>query len=445
MMKKIFGRILLAITLVSSLISILILHYVFAGTEEITAKNDRIPETVSDKGPLTDEGEADWPSWRGPSLDGKSTLTDIITDWTGGLKKLWDVKFLCQGKYSITWSAPVVRGSRLIVMGREEKKDLVFCLNANNGELIWKGSYYSEAATNHGSGPRATPFIDDTHVYTFGRSGDLACWDLLNGNLLWRKNIYEDGGEKTLYGNSSSPLVYNELIIVQGGNNSVASAYQKYTGKLIWRSEKGLDSYATPTVMRTENGDRLLILGGNNLYSLDPTGGITHWTSPWTTINDNNACTPVIEGNLIFITAFDTGCEVLKTDGNKVEIVWKNKIIDCFHSDSIILDGFIYSYSGGSSTNNGYFKCVELKTGKESWSTNKLGWGTMVYVDGHLLCMDIKGNLYLARAIPDKFQIETSFPKALGKVTSPAWTIPVIANGKLYLRYIERLICYKLK
>ena len=32
----------------------------------------------------------------------------------------------------------------------------------------------------------ATPCIDGEHVYTFGRSGDLVCWLLLDGEAVWR-------------------------------------------------------------------------------------------------------------------------------------------------------------------------------------------------------------------------------------------------------------------
>ena len=33
---------------------------------------------------------------------------------------------------------------------------------------------------------------------------------------------------------------------------------------------------------------------------------------------------------------------------------------------------------------------------------------------------------------------------ALGEPKHPAWTIPVVANGRLYLRYRQRLMCYDL-
>lgn len=65
------------------------------------------------------------------------------------------------------------------------------------------------------------------------------------------------------------------------------------------------------------------------------------------------------------------------------------------HSDGYILDGFLYGYSGQSLQNKGDFKCLNLADGTVKWSTDEMGWGTCTYVDGHLLCLDIKGNLFL--------------------------------------------------
>jgi len=38
-----------------------------------------------------------------------------------------------------------------------------------------------------------------------------------------------------------------------------------------------------------------------------------------------------------------------------------------------------------------------------------------------------------------------SIKKAIEDVKSRAWTKPVVANGKLYLRYMQQLVCYELK
>jgi hypothetical protein len=125
-------------------------------------------------------------------------------------------------------------------------------------------------------------------------------------------------------------------------------------------------------------------------------------------------------------------------------VLWTSKVLASHHSDPFILDGFIYGYSGQSNQNKGYFKCIKLDDGTEKWSTDKLGWGTVLHVDGHLLCMDNEGNLFLIKPNTDDVQIVTEFEGALGDIDHPAWTIPIVANGKLYLRYMQRLLCYAL-
>jgi outer membrane protein assembly factor BamB len=103
--------------------------------------------------PIT-KGEADWICWRGINGDGRSGVSGIKTDWSDGLTKIWRIDFLCQGKESATWSAPVIQGNRLVVCGRDDVNDMVFCLNPEDGGLIWKQAYPAKTErTNYGAGP----------------------------------------------------------------------------------------------------------------------------------------------------------------------------------------------------------------------------------------------------------------------------------------------------
>jgi outer membrane protein assembly factor BamB len=122
-------------------------------------------------------------------------MTGVIKDWSSGLKQIWEVDYLCQGKASAAWSAPVVQGDRLIVCGRDEGNDLIFCLKAVDGNLLWRNHYAAKVPGNHGTGMRATPYIDENRIYTFGRGGDLVCWDLNEGKIVWHKNVRDEGGQ----------------------------------------------------------------------------------------------------------------------------------------------------------------------------------------------------------------------------------------------------------
>jgi outer membrane protein assembly factor BamB len=415
------------------------------GSESLTGRHESLPGVAKNIPPVT-KGESDWLNWRGAEFDGKSPMTGMKTDWGTGLKKLWEVAFLCQGNSTASWSQPVIKGNRLIIPGRDSDNDLVFCLNSETGELIWKGSYPANAETAHGPGSRATPFIDSTFVYTFGRSGDLACWNLENGKLIWMQNVKAQGGAEPQWGLSATPLVLGNKVIVQAGGTATIVAYEKTTGKFLWKSLQGESGYAAIIPVKIDSSIKILAYHGKGLSCLNPEDGKELWQAAWPTEYCVNASTPIISGDVVFhASGYGMGAEALKISENSNKVLWKNKNFEAQHTDAILIDGYIYGYSGESSRNKGDFKCLDLKTGKEMWSSKEIGLGTCAYADGHLICLDYKGNLYLIKPSPKSFQKVGEMKNAIPEVKALSWTGPVIANGKLYLRYMQRLICYDLR
>lgn len=420
------------------------MYQMVLGSEPITGRQDQVPSPMAPTPPVT-TGPADWTNWRGPNFEGKNATTGIRTDWSKGLQKVWHINYLCQGNATASWSSEVVQGNRLIASGRDEMNDLVFCIDTETGKLIWKGYYMADAATSHGPGSRATPFISNNKVYTFGRSGDLVCWQLEDGKLLWRKNVKDAGGAEPSWGFSTTPLVFDNKVIVQGGGTALVIAYDKQTGNLLWKSMEGEAGYAAAITMNIEGETKLLVYQGTGLSCLEPSDGKVLWTAPWPTEYFVNASTPIVSNDIIFHSSgYKTGSEAIKVTKNGYTVLWKNDIMQAQHTDPVLIDGYIYGYSGESSRNNGQFKCIELSTGKEMWSTNEIGQGTCTYADGYLICQDIKGNLFLIKPDPSGFKKVSEMKPAVDDVKNPAWTVPVVANGKLYLRYLQQLICYQL-
>ena len=448
-LKKFFKWLLIFIGVLAILLAIAAIWWrselsILLGADKLSGKKEVIPSANAKIKPLTN-GQADWICWRGSNGDSRSPVTGIRQDWTGGLKKLWEVNFLCQGSTSATWSAPVIQGNRLVVCGRNKSADLIFCLDPVNGEILWQESYKTKAKSNYGSGPRATPYIDNDYVYTFGRSGDLICWQLLDGKLIWHCNVNEEGGKEPTWGHCSSPLILNQLVIVQAGGSAGVIAYNKMDGKVVWKNGPEKAGYAALVPMNIQGTPAILSFYGQGLMALATASGKKLWDIPWKTDYDVNAVTPLVHEDTIFITSgYGTGGALIKVSDKEAKILWINKVIAPQHSDPHIIDGFIYSYSGQSFQNKGVFKCVDLKTGTEKWSTSEMGWGTCTFVDGHLFCCDIKGNLFLFKPDPQKFDKTTEFPNALGKIKGPVWTVPVIANDRVYLRFNQHLVCYDL-
>ncbi len=418
---------------------------IFMGTEQLSGEMEGIPSTENVELTQLAKGDADWISWQGVNGDNRSLVTGIVKDWSEGLEKLWEVNYLCQGDLSATWSAPVIQGNRLVILGRDDENDLIFCLNPDDGKLLWKRSYKAKAISSHGTGPRATPVIDEDRVYTYGRSGDLKCWSLFDGKELWAANVKNEGGAEPTWGQASSPLIIDELVVVQGGGAARTVAYDKMTGEIVWKSGEGIAGYAAITATDIDGKKIILVFHGKGFSALDAEEGEELWNVAWETSYDVNATTPIVVEDKVFITSgYKTGGMLLKITSTGADSLWRNKTIAAQHSDPYIIGGFIYGYSGDSAQNRGAFKCISLDTGEEQWKTNKMGWGTCVFVDDHLLCCDIKGNIFSMKSDPEKFVLVTELPKALGEVKGPVWTKPVLANGLLYLRFKQKLVCYKI-
>ena len=418
-------------------------YQMIAGSESLTGNIEAIPTEKVEIPPLT-KGDADWPNWRGLNFDGKSSITGIKTDWSKGLTKVWQVDYLCQDNATASWSTPVIQGNRLVIPGRDEKNDLVFCINSETGKLIWKGSYEAITNTSHGPGARATAVIDSNLVYTFGRGGDVACWQLLDGKMLWKKSVMSEGGSEPQWGHSATPFVFENKLIVQGGGKATVIAYDKINGNVLWKSLEGEAGYSAAMKIEFDSVPKLLIYHGTGLSCLNPEDGKVLWTIPWLTEYNVNATTPIVTGNLIFHTSgYGMGGELIEANEKGYKVLWKNNIIEAQHSDLILIDGYLYGYTG-ESNNRSPFKCVEFKTGKEMWSTNEIGGGTCIFVENHLICLDVKGNLYLVMPNPKSFNKVGEIKEAIKDVKNLAWTSPVAANGKLYLRYMQTLICFNL-
>ena len=84
------------------------------------------------------------------------------------------------------------------------------------------------------------------------------------------------------------------------------------------------------------------------------------------------------------------------------------------------------------------------------WSEPGLTRSSLLYVDGHLVCLSEDGAVRLLKATPKKYDLVAGTilrePTAGGKplLTYPAWAAPALAHGLLYLRGESNLVCLEL-
>src|SRR2546427_392216 len=83
---------------------------------------------------------ADWPQWRGPARNGVSAEQGWSAQWPpAGPRRLWSAP-VGEG-----WSSFAVVGGRVYTAGNANNQDTVYCLNADNGQAVWRYSYPAAA------------------------------------------------------------------------------------------------------------------------------------------------------------------------------------------------------------------------------------------------------------------------------------------------------------
>ena len=105
---------------------------------------------------------------------------------------------------------------------------------------------------------------------------------------------------------------------------------------------------------------------------------------------------------------------------------------------AIKVGDFVYGSSGSR------FVCLDFKTGEDVWKGRSVGSGGLLYADGHLYLRNDRGDLALIE-VSDKEYLEKGRFTQSEKTDVKTFPTPVIANGHLYLRDHDFLLCYDIK
>ncbi|MDD4891260.1 MAG: PQQ-like beta-propeller repeat protein [Phycisphaerae bacterium] len=394
----------------------------------------------------TSQPGGDWPKWRGPNGDNVPALKSFPQDLEKGLKKLWSVDMLCKGKNAAAWSCPSILGDKLVVTGRDENKDTIVCLNADTGAPVWNREYDSPGpAVQYGTGPRATPLIDGDVVYTFGCMGRVACSSMKDGAEIWKRDAAEMGGKMPMWGHSSTPLLLDDNLIVQVGGKNLAVALNKKTGATVWSSFAADAGYAAVTTATIGGKEQLVVFGAAGLFGLAPDSGKKVWEFAWPTAFGMNCTTPIMVGGRMLICSSENGGKggmaMVKFEAGQPKMEWENHKVGPGHNDPVIIGKYAYAYTNYSMEPKG-FTCVDLTNGEQKWFNAEVGGpGTAVKVGDNVLCLANRGKLALVHPDERGMRRFSEFEAIKG---GPVWTQPIVARGKVYVRFANQLICYQI-
>ena len=385
----------------------------------------------------------DWPQFLGPTRDGVSHGPPLAESWgAAGPRILWR-KSVGQG-----FAGPAVVGGRVILFHRVGAEEVVESLDPASGASTWRYAYPTRYRDDFGfdEGPRAVPVIADGVIYTFGAEGQLHAIDLATGTRVWSEDTMKRFAvAKAFFGAGGSPLVESGRVIANiGGDKAGIVAFDAKTGKVLWTSTDDDASYSSG-VAATIGGRRLgVFLTRDRLLGLDMSTGKIEFERRWRARQaaSVNAATPLIIDDAIFVSAeYGPGAGVLRASGTTLADLWtSDDVLNNHYATSVYHGGYLYGFHGRQEFGQS-FRAVEFRTGVVKWTEDRFRAGSVLLAGDRLVIVREGGELVLAPASPQAFR-PTARAQILQGVVRP---YPAIANGMLYVRNENTLICVDLR
>jgi len=434
---------------------------------------------------------ADWPQLRGQNRDGKSAETGLLKEWPNdGPSLAWKIDKLGGG-----YSAPSIAAGRIFGMSNRGEDEVVWAVSETDGKELWVsrlGPAFAQRPSQGKEGPGCTPTVDGERLYVVGLGGNVACLQVEDGKIVWQISMTDDfGGRVPMWSYRESPLIDGDkVVITPGGSNATLVALDKLTGKTIWKSKlpdsqtanderpgivfagfgggrgdsggrrgrgrggfgggSGGASYVSAIAIDFEGQRQYVQLISNTLVAFAASDGKFLWRydKPANRMGINCSTPLYHDGHVFASSAYGAGCGLVKlskgADGAiKAEEVYANTDMQNHHGGMIFLDGYLYGASGGNE--GGALICLDFQTGKVMWdqrqSVGRRAKGSVTLADGRLYYRMEDGTMLLIEPSPKQY-IERGRFEQPDRSRAPAWPYPVIANGKLYIRDQDVLLCY---
>jgi hypothetical protein len=391
----------------------------------------------------------EWPSWRGPRLDGTSTETGVPTRWTATENVRWKAPIPGTGH-----SSPIVWGDRVFVTSCIEDRGerLLLCLDRRTGKVLWQKAVLTaplERKHHLNSHASSTPATDGKHVWvTFLAYPEVQvfCYDV-DGNKAWQTS---PGQLHSRHGFCSSPVLYRDSLIVNCDQDAdgYLVALDRATGKEKWRVARPnkTRSYCVPILVQSAKrpGVTQLVLSGSKCVTgYDADTGKLLWIIDGPT--EQYVASLVFHQELLFLTTGfpEYHLMAIRPDGsgnitNSDAIAWhighaENGAKGAAYVPSpVAANGCFFVVS-----DPGFLSCLDARTGKRLWM-QKLGRrhsASPVLIDGRIYLPDDDGVTHVVTAA------RTFEAVAKNPLGEPVFASPAVSRGQLFLRGVRNLYC----
>jgi outer membrane protein assembly factor BamB len=415
---------------------------------------------------------ANWPQWRGEG-QGISTEKKLPTEWSTTKNIKWKVPIEGRGHSSpIVWGkyvflttdiegdviqgvTPPVRkedygelGKHPDGVGADRKHTLkVLCYDRDTGKLLWERTAYQGAVFDYrhrrNTYASATPATDGKYVFAFFWSEGLYAYDF-KGNLIWKVEMPKLGTASV--GSGTSPTLYGDYVIVQcdedlqKGKGSFIAAYNKKTGKQVWRTPREVSvTWSVPTVIQTKTRTELVTTAAEAIISYDPQTGKELWHTKG--LESNAIPSPVTNGEIVIVeSGFPTKItKAIRLGANgelkDSDLAWTYSKGTAYVPSPILYNNLVYLM-----TDRGVLTCLDVNTGEVKYEGGRIPipasfTASPVAFDGKILLTSEDGDTFVVKAGPKHEIIGTN------SLNEPVYASPAIANGMIFIRAEKNLYC----
>lgn len=331
-------------------------------------------------------------------------------------------------------------------MDRQAERERVLCFNAKTGQPLWQHVYaadYGDMAYHNG--PRLTPTVHDGRVYTLGAVGHIRCLDARTGRVIWSNDAMGRlGSQRPQWGFAASAVIYKDTVIYHVGAvpNGCLIAFDRSTGREVWRSVEDSAGYCTPIIIDHDGRAQLICWNPQRLISVSPDTGELHWAIDYPIRYGVSIATPIYADSLVFVSSFWHGAKAVRPgDGS---IAWEDEMLRGIMAQPLYRDGHAYLLERQFGV-----VCFELVTGKQLWQDeeprmtrrDRNPQASMVWLGDtdRAIVLNALGDLILCRFTPAGY-VEQSRTKIIGET----WALPAFADRFVYARDDHELVCVAL-
>jgi outer membrane protein assembly factor BamB len=324
-----------------------------------------------------------WPQFRGPNRDGKSSETNLLKEWPeGGPTLLWSYEGVGQGYASVS----VVDGMIYTTGINDKNQGTLVAINTKE-KLQWKKEYGQEWTGSY-AGTHTTPTVNGDRIYVISGLELLSCFSLNTKDLIWKVDTLDKfQGKNITWGISESVLIDGDKVIcTPGGKDATIVALNKQTSETIWTSKglSNLSAYCSPIIVNHGNKRLLLTIVDKLFVCLNSQNGKVLWTIPYETSHDVSPISPIYYNGYIYFTNYKTGGKVIKLsqNGTSFSEVWTNPGLNALHGGGVFHNDSLYG-----SDDKGKWICQNL------YREQLIKWMNLLMPKAHL---SIRMECYIA-------------------------------------------------